>query len=715
MYVFLIRTRCDLMKKFLLIICTLFTVGQAYSQTEIDITLDSDADGLFLVEGCSSGDSILLQIPETDSTVILLPSLSGSATPGTDYSHGFSDQITFDSGVTEIRIPIAVIADSEAEDRETIDVTISNQNGDRIGALSLLILDNLEITIEPANVEVCQGETVELSTVLPGNYTWILGNDTVIASEVSFMANEETNIKVFTTLGDCVAEDDVDILLRAGIRFNEGDTVYICLGEQAPVSVDIIGNPAGDYQWAPMDSALSILTDQTIQVNTDVTRTYYLSFQNDMCSVMDSVVIRVDSLPELPIAVIPEKEEYCPGETVTLFSRYLNPLEFPDVTFNWAYEFGSPLSSDTLLNFTFTTVDTAWYIRETTNNACSRKDSVLLNVINPPLELTVTDTTVCPNNPVKVEIKDPDNFDEIMWMPEQGLSCTDCPDPTIRTPSSMTYSVSAESMGCPASASVQINIFPPDLIRVVPDTVVCPGEPVALRALEAAEYDDLSWEGTGLSCRNCDDPTASPLASTLYIVLGTKPDGCLGQGSIQLGTHTIPRVLAITSDPMSPVEIGTPITLTASTAPDVSATGSFTWFVNGMELSETGPEIMTTVPSEGENTFKVEVLSPEGCMSMGETIIIGNPPNFKIPSAFTPTGDDLNDRFKVLIFGGIRLAEFKIFNRWGQLVYDDTNPEGWDGRQNGKDAPADVYAYSAVLEFLDGSTRTVRGEVNLIR
>ncbi len=711
----MVRTRVDFMKKSLFTACLAMIAFCGIAQMDVHIALESDANSNFLVEGCSGTDSIVLEIEERDSAFTIFPVLSGSSTPGTDFTNGFGDQITFDSGITRISIPIDILEDTEAENRETLDVTVNDGAGNSVGFVSIVILDELEVTIEPTTVEVCQGEMVTLATVLEGSYTWILGEDTIESPTITFSADEEFTAQVISRVGECVAQDEVDIKLRAGIQFNEGDTSFVCLGELATISVDIIGNPAGDYQWSPMDTALTILTDQTIQVNTDVTRTYYLTFQNDMCTVVDSVVVRVDSLPELPITAIPEKDEYCPGETVTLFSRYLNPLEFPDVSFTWAYMFGSPLSSDSLLNFTLSTIDTSWFLRETTNNACSRKDSILLNVINPPLDLSLTDTIVCPNNPVKVEILEPDNFDEIMWMPEQGLSCTDCPDPTIRTPTSMTYMVSAKSMGCPTSASVQIDIFPPETITVIPDTMVCPGSPVALTALEAGAYDDLSWEGAGLSCRNCDNPTATPLASTFYIVTGTKPDGCLGQGSIQLSTHTTPRVLSITSDPMSPVEIGTPITLTASTAPDISATGTFIWSVDGTEISETGAVIVTAVPAEGENTFKVEITSPEGCMSMSDVVIVGNPPNFKIPSAFTPTGDDLNDRFKVLIFGGIRLAEFKIFNRWGQLVFEGTDPEGWDGHHDGKAAPADVYAYSAVLEFLDGSMRTVRGEVNLIR
>ena len=272
-----------------------------------------------------------------------------------------------------MRIGLEVIRDTEAEDRETILINVRDENGASLTSINLLLLDELEVMIMPENVEVCQGERVHLTTVLPGIYTWFVGMDTIIGDSISIIADEEMNVRVTTSLGTCTAEDDIDITLLTGIAFNVGDTAFICLGEDAVITVDILGNPAGDYVWTPMDTALTVLADQSIQVQTSETRTYFLTFQNDVCTVTDSVVVRVDSIPELPITIIPEKEEYCPGETVTLFSRYLNPADFPDIEFNWTFEAGSPLSGDSLLNFTFSTVDTSYYVRVSTNNACGAK------------------------------------------------------------------------------------------------------------------------------------------------------------------------------------------------------------------------------------------------------------------------------------------------------------------------------------------------------
>lgn len=697
------------MKNYIFVILILLPLS-IFAQA-LALTFQHQADGAFLVEGCTDiPDTLVFTQLASDQLTTYNIEVGGSATIEVDYSLGMNDSITFEPGQTEVKIPIIAIADSDPEDRETIIIMVTDANGTVVQTLNILILDELEVVIQQETVEVCQGEVVTLSTVLEGDYLWLVGNDTLSGSEISFVSSEEITVRVLSSLGTCTAEDEVDIELRAGIAFNVGDTAYVCLGEQATITVDIIGSPAGDYIWTPMDSTLTILADQSIQVNTDVTRTYYLMFTNSDCEVLDSVVVRVDSLPEMPITIIPEKETYCPGEKVTLFTRYLFPPDFPDVTFSWVYDAASPLSADTLQNFTFSTEDTSYFRLFVENNACMESDSVLLIVINPPVNLSLTDTTVCPNAPVEVILLNAPDFDEIEWSPDMGISCTDCADPTIRVPQSTTFTVTGMSMGCPASGSVNINIFPPVIIPVVPDTTVCPGEPVRLSTPDAAMYEELEWSGNSLDCTNCDSPVASPGSTSAYQVVGIKPDGCAGIGGVVVQTYTAPTPF-VSATPDGPLELGSTVALSSG----LPTTFTFVWTVNGQPISAMESNIDATVIAEGDNVFKVVVTSPDGCMGMGQTIVVGNPPKFEIPNAFTPNGDQINDTFKVLIFGNIQLREFKVFNRWGQVVFEGVTENGWDGRHDGKAAPAEVYAYQAVLELLDGSTRTVRGEVTLLR
>lgn len=87
----------------------------------------------------------------------------------------------------------------------------------------------------------------------------------------------------------------------------------------------------------------------------------------------------------------------------------------------------------------------------------------------------------------------------------------------------------------------------------------------------------------------------------------------------------------------------------------------------------------------------------------------------EIPNAFTPNDDGKNDVFLPKIFG-IDDMNLKIYNRFGQLVFESYNPSfGWDGKFQGAPQPIDVYAYTLIVKFADGRTESRKGSVTLIR
>jgi gliding motility-associated-like protein len=66
-----------------------------------------------------------------------------------------------------------------------------------------------------------------------------------------------------------------------------------------------------------------------------------------------------------------------------------------------------------------------------------------------------------------------------------------------------------------------------------------------------------------------------------------------------------------------------------------------------------------------------------------------------IPKAFTPNNDNLNDILKIEYGSGLKVFHFlKIFNRWGNVVFQTTNlNQGWDGNMNGIPQEMDAYTY----------------------
>ena len=90
-------------------------------------------------------------------------------------------------------------------------------------------------------------------------------------------------------------------------------------------------------------------------------------------------------------------------------------------------------------------------------------------------------------------------------------------------------------------------------------------------------------------------------------------------------------------------------------------------------------------------------------------------PLLDVPNAFTPNGDGVNDRAVVIGYGITKLT-FRIYNRWGQLVFETNDRKlGWDGRFNGKAQPMDVYAYTLEAEFFDGKKARKQGDITLLR
>lgn len=94
------------------------------------------------------------------------------------------------------------------------------------------------------------------------------------------------------------------------------------------------------------------------------------------------------------------------------------------------------------------------------------------------------------------------------------------------------------------------------------------------------------------------------------------------------------------------------------------------------------------------------------------------PDNFvKLPSGFSPNGDGKNETFRILTAGSFELVSFKIFNRWGNLVFETNDIEkGWDGMRNGKPQNSGTYIY--YLEYKDQSGKLLQpkhGNFTLLR
>lgn len=87
-----------------------------------------------------------------------------------------------------------------------------------------------------------------------------------------------------------------------------------------------------------------------------------------------------------------------------------------------------------------------------------------------------------------------------------------------------------------------------------------------------------------------------------------------------------------------------------------------------------------------------------------------------VPNAFTPNSDGVNDHFKPVVNCTVTNYEFSVFNRWGQLVFNASDPvTSWDGKSDALDCPSDVYVYLLTYQLADGIAKTAYGDVTLLR
>lgn len=103
-----------------------------------------------------------------------------------------------------------------------------------------------------------------------------------------------------------------------------------------------------------------------------------------------------------------------------------------------------------------------------------------------------------------------------------------------------------------------------------------------------------------------------------------------------------------------------------------------------------------TPPSGLAGCYAVSAVDLRGNESpLSNIVCVDNCPSYVLPNAFTPNGDGQNERFVPISSCFIERVEFKVFNRWGQLVFQTTDPQiNWDGNNlNGQPLPSGPYQY----------------------
>lgn len=120
---------------------------------------------------------------------------------------------------------------------------------------------------------------------------------------------------------------------------------------------------------------------------------------------------------------------------------------------------------------------------------------------------------------------------------------------------------------------------------------------------------------------------------------------------------------------------------------------------------------------QNDTKFNLIVKDLFGCIGTSSILVkVYKGVTFYIPNAFTPNGDGINDIFKAIAPGIKQTNYFRIYNRWGNLMFQSNNANsGWDGKYLGVLQPSAVYVWIIKGIDITGKIIDLKGTVTLIR
>ena len=206
------------------------------------------------------------------------------------------------------------------------------------------------------------------------------------------------------------------------------------------------------------------------------------------------------------------------------------------------------------------------------------------------------------------------------------------------------------------------------------------------------------------------NPVATPSISTTYTLSVLDTNGCTGSATAYVFIQQKPpKIIWDTT-----IVIGQLVTMHA-----MGIGGGFIYVWTPPDtLSCTNCADPSIKPLE-HKYFTLHISDTMGCFREESYYEINILPlsSVDIPTAFTPNSDGVNDIIYVDGWGIKKLLEYKIYNRWGELIFETTDIKtGWDGTYKGLPQNTESYAYTVSVEtYIDKMPITKKGYIKLLR
>ena len=272
-----------------------------------------------------------------------------------------------------------------------------------------------------------------------------------------------------------------------------------------------------------------------------------------------------------------------------------------------------------------------------------------------------------------------------------------------------TVTLSVENEYCNVSMSKIIHALPVPDIQLQDLTEICSGDSVRLQAHGGIIYE---WSpGETLTDPFSPDPVAVPLVTTLYSVTVTNEYECKNTDEINVFVQQPPFI--IVSD--TSVIIGEIVNVTDNPLYQVQ----YIWSPDhGLSCYNCYNPVFMPLETTTYYVTMTALAGDKICFTARDSLTISIIEEYSLdmPDVFTPDGDGNNDLLFVKGWGLSSLLEFKIFNRWGQLIFETNDiTKGWDGMYNQKPQSIDTYVFMVKALTYEGVILEKSGVVTLLR
>jgi gliding motility-associated-like protein len=415
---------------------------------------------------------------------------------------------------------------------------------------------------------------------------------------------------------------------------------------------------------------------------------------------IDTIYKDVIIIDKPPLKVAPKDTLICSGDNVQLNATG-NGL------FSWTP--AGPIINPNTATPTVNPNSTTTYFVTLDDNGCVNRDSVKVRVVDFVTLNAMPDTVICAGDSLRLSAVT-DGL-QYSWTPAATVNNPALLAPIALPTATTTYQVKATIGHCNATDQVTVTLVPYPKVNAGADTIICYDTKVQLHATMTAS--SFTWTpSSSLNNPNSLDPIASPKNTTKYILTVNDNLGCPKPSRDTVTVTVLSKINAFAGR-------DTAVVVDQKVQFNGSGGIRYAWSP-GTSLNRTdiNNPIGLYDGSFDSIRYKMVVTNQAGCSDSAYVTVrvFKTKARVFVPTAFTPNGDGHNDYLRPIGAGISRYEYFRIYNRWGQLVYSSPDNEtGWNGKIGGVDQPTGTFVWLVKAVDYTGKVFFDKGTVTLIR